>query len=46
MTNVDHAIDSQPARRTVLTDEPLIMDKGVGPGGSLGGGDIALGASL
>jgi len=26
---VDHAIDSQPARRTVLTDELLIVDKGV-----------------
>ena len=29
MTNVDHAIDSRLAQRTVLTDELLIMDKGV-----------------
>lgn len=28
MTNVDHAIDAQPARRSVLTDELLIVDKG------------------
>ena len=29
MTNVDHAIDSQFVQRTVLTDELLIVDKGV-----------------
>jgi hypothetical protein len=47
MTNVDHAIDTQPARRSVLTDELLIVDKGgVGQSGSLGTGDIALVASL
>jgi len=28
-TNMDHAIDSQLAQRTVLTDELLIVDKGV-----------------
>ena len=28
-TNADHGIDSQLVQRTVLTDEPLIVDKGV-----------------